>query len=63
MDQEYFMKNMMRLKNIFVPIMNLSIKYKGLDPEFIGGDVFTPGIDPRDYPVVRTLNIGIDMTF
>jgi len=38
-------------------------KYKGLDPEFIGGDVFTPGIDPRGYPVVRTLSIGIDLTF
>jgi len=38
-------------------------KYRGLDPEFIGGDVFTPGIDPRGYPVVRTLSIGIDLTF
>ena len=37
--------------------------YKGLDPEFIGGDVFTPGIDPRGYPVVRTLSFGIDLTF
>jgi TonB-linked SusC/RagA family outer membrane protein len=38
-------------------------KYKGLDPEFIGGDVFTPGIDPRGYPVVRSLSIGLDLTF
>jgi len=38
-------------------------KYKGLDPEFIGGDVFTPGIDPRGYPAVRTLSLGIDLTF
>ena len=38
-------------------------KYKGLDPESIGGDVFTPGIDPRGYPVVRTLSIGLDLTF
>jgi TonB-linked SusC/RagA family outer membrane protein len=38
-------------------------KYRGLDPEFIGGDVFTPGIDPRGYPAVRTLSIGLDLTF
>lgn len=38
-------------------------KYKGLDPEFIGGDVFTQGIDPRGYPVVRTISFGIDLTF
>jgi TonB-linked SusC/RagA family outer membrane protein len=38
-------------------------KYEGLDPEFIGGDVFTPGIDPRAYPVVRILSLGLDLTF
>ncbi len=38
-------------------------KYKGLDPEFTGTDVFTPGIDPRGYPAVRTLNFGINLTF
>ena len=38
-------------------------EYQGLDPEFIGGDVFTPGIDPRGYPAVRTLSLGIDLTF
>ena len=38
-------------------------KYRGLDPEFVGGEVFTPGIDPRGYPVVRTLSFGIDLTF
>ena len=38
-------------------------KYKGLNPEFTGGDVFTPGIDPRGYPAVRTLSLGIDLTF
>jgi hypothetical protein len=38
-------------------------KYRGLDPEFSGGDVFTPGIDPRDYPNVRTLSLGLDLTF
>lgn len=37
-------------------------KYRGLDPEFDGG-VFTSGIDPRGYPVVRTVNLGINLTF
>jgi len=38
-------------------------KYRGLDPEFSGGDVFTPGIDPRDYPNVRTISLGLDLAF
>ncbi|KYK23521.1 hypothetical protein AYK24_07450 [Thermoplasmatales archaeon SG8-52-4] len=37
--------------------------YRGLDPEFTGSDVFTPGIDPRDYPNVRTISFGLDLTF
>jgi hypothetical protein len=38
-------------------------KYEGLDPEFEGNSVFTPGIDPRAYPSVRTFMIGLDVTF
>jgi hypothetical protein len=37
--------------------------YKGLDPEFEGGSVFTPGLDPRAYPSVRTFMLGLDITF
>jgi len=37
--------------------------YKGLDPEFEGGSVFTPGLDPRAYPSVRTFILGLDITF
>ncbi len=36
--------------------------WKGVDPEFDGG-YFSPGIDPRDYPNLRTLNAGINVTF
>jgi TonB-linked SusC/RagA family outer membrane protein len=38
-------------------------EYRGLDPEFTGSDVFTPGIDPRNYPNVRTISFGLDLTF
>ncbi|MBA7521608.1 TonB-dependent receptor P26 [subsurface metagenome] len=38
-------------------------KYRGLDPEFEGDDIFTPGVDPRDYPSIRTISLGIDLTF
>jgi TonB-linked SusC/RagA family outer membrane protein len=38
-------------------------KYRGLDPEFTGSDVFTPGIDPRDYPNVRSISLGVNLTF
>jgi TonB-linked SusC/RagA family outer membrane protein len=37
--------------------------YRGLDPEFEGDSVFTPGIDPRAYPNVRTFMLGLDVTF
>jgi TonB-linked SusC/RagA family outer membrane protein len=37
-------------------------KYRGLDPEF-EGDIFTPGVDPRGYPVVRSIHFGINFTF
>ncbi len=37
-------------------------KYRGLDPEFEGG-IFIPGIDPRGYPVVRSISLGINFTF
>jgi TonB-linked SusC/RagA family outer membrane protein len=36
-------------------------KYRGLDPEFEGG-VFDPGIDPMQYPQVRTLSAGLSLT-
>lgn len=38
-------------------------KYRGLDPEFEGDDVFAPGLDPKGYPSVRTLSFGINLTF
>jgi TonB-linked SusC/RagA family outer membrane protein len=38
-------------------------KYRGLDPEFEGDSVFTPGIDPRSYPNLRTYMVGLDVTF
>jgi hypothetical protein len=49
---------------IFVAGQNLFTitSFRGLDPEFTGG-VLTPGIDPMDYPNVRTLSAGINVTF
>jgi TonB-linked SusC/RagA family outer membrane protein len=44
-------------QNLFV-ITN----YRGLDPDFEGG-VFDPGIDPIDYPQVRTFMFGLNLTF
>jgi TonB-linked SusC/RagA family outer membrane protein len=38
-------------------------KYRGLDPEFADTDIFTPGMDPRGYPVVRSLSLGINLIF
>ncbi len=35
-------------------------KYKGLDPEF-EGDIFSPGVDPRYYPSIRTFSLGISL--
>jgi len=37
--------------------------YEGLDPEFEGDSVFTPGLDPRSYPNLRTYMLGLDVTF
>jgi hypothetical protein len=48
---------------IWVGGQNLFVitKYKGMDPEFEGG-VFEPGIDPIDYPQIRTFMVGISLT-
>jgi hypothetical protein len=55
-----------KLDNIrlFVSGQNLLTftKYRGLDPEF-EGDIFTPGVDPRGYPVVRSIRLGINLAF
>jgi len=47
---------------IFISGQNLLTftKYKGLDPEF-EGDLFSPGVDPRLYPSIRTFTFGIDL--
>ncbi|MCU0473637.1 MAG: TonB-dependent receptor [Bacteroidales bacterium] len=36
-------------------------KYRGVDPEFEGG-VFNPGIDRMNYPQVRMLSAGVNLT-
>jgi hypothetical protein len=38
-------------------------KYKGLDPDFKGTDVFGLGNDPASYPSVRTISGGIQLSF
>ena len=56
-----------RLDNLRVYISGQNVltftSYRGLDPEFEGGSVFTPGLDPRSYPSVRTFMLGLDITF
>ena len=56
-----------RLDNLRVYVSGQNVltftSYRGLDPEFEGGSVFTPGLDPRSYPSVRTFMLGLDITF
>ena len=56
-----------RLDNLRVYVSGQNVltftSYRGLDPEFEGGSVFTPGLDPRSYPSVRTFMLGLDVTF
>lgn len=37
-------------------------KYRGLDPEFFG-PMFAPGSDPAGFPNLRTLSLGLNMSF
>ena len=56
-----------RLENLRLYVSGQNVltftSYRGLDPEFEGGSVFTPGLDPRSYPSVRTFMLGLDITF
>jgi TonB-dependent starch-binding outer membrane protein SusC len=55
--------NKIQKLRVYVSGQNLFVitKYRGMDPEFEGG-VFEPGIDPIDYPQVRTFLLGINLT-
>ena len=37
--------------------------YSGYTPEIVGGDVINTGIDRGVYPAMRTLTVGVDVTF
>jgi TonB-linked SusC/RagA family outer membrane protein len=37
-------------------------KYKGLDPEFFG-PMFAPGSDPAGFPNLRTISLGLNLSF
>ena len=55
-----------KVKNfrVFLSGQNLLVltNYKGMDPEFEGG-VFEQGVDPIEYPQVRTYSAGLNVTF
>ncbi|MDA0327076.1 MAG: hypothetical protein O3C47_07855, partial [Bacteroidetes bacterium] len=38
-------------------------EYRGLDPEFDGNSIFTPGIDPRQFPSLLTFTTGFEISF
>lgn len=38
-------------------------EYRGLDPEFDGNSIFTPGIDPRQFPSLLTFTTGFEINF
>ena len=54
-----------RIQNIRVYLSSQNLftltDYRGMDPEF-GGEVFSPGIDPREYPNIRTYSVGVNLT-
>lgn len=38
-------------------------KYKGLDPEFVNGNVYEKGVDPMSYPSPKSLSLALSVTF
>ena len=38
-------------------------KYKGYDPDIICGDVYYQGVDWGQYPSMRQVNFGLQVTF
>lgn len=50
---------------LFVNAQNLFTitKYKGLDPEFLNGNIWDRGYDPASYPTAKGLTIGAQITF
>jgi TonB-linked SusC/RagA family outer membrane protein len=50
---------------LFVNAQNLLTitKYKGLDPEFLNGNIWDRGYDPASYPTAKGLTFGAQITF